>query len=45
MLALGMFVLGRLKHVEKRWKQDRRATFSWVVDKSGPTEDESDKNC
>jgi uncharacterized membrane protein YhiD involved in acid resistance len=39
-LALGVLVLGGLKRLESRWKQDRHATLSLTVDASGPTEDE-----
>jgi uncharacterized membrane protein YhiD involved in acid resistance len=39
-LALGVLVLGGLKRLESRWKQDRHATLSLKVDTGGPTEDE-----
>jgi putative Mg2+ transporter-C (MgtC) family protein len=37
-LALGVLVLGGLKRLESRWKQDRHATLSLKVDTGGPTE-------
>jgi hypothetical protein len=38
--SIGVLVLGGLKRLESRWKQDRHATLSLTVDASGPTEDE-----
>jgi putative Mg2+ transporter-C (MgtC) family protein len=39
-LALGVLILGGLKSLESRWKQDRHATLSLTVEADGPTEDE-----
>jgi putative Mg2+ transporter-C (MgtC) family protein len=39
-LALGVLVLEGLKRLESRWKQDRHATLSLMVDAGGPSEDE-----
>jgi putative Mg2+ transporter-C (MgtC) family protein len=39
-LALGVLILGGLKRLESRWKQDRHATLSLTVDTDGPTEDD-----
>jgi hypothetical protein len=38
--SVGVLVLGGLKRLESRWKQDRHATLSLTVDAGGPTEDE-----
>jgi putative Mg2+ transporter-C (MgtC) family protein len=38
-LALGTLVLEGLKRLESRWKQDRHATLSLMVDADGPSED------
>ena len=39
-LALGVLVLEGLKRVENRWRQDRHAMLSVIVDANGPTEEE-----